>query len=257
LVQRSTNVPLSQIFTGEYKALATSLEIEVDTIDRNLWDRMISEFADASIYQTWSLGAAGRRQLSHLIAKERGWVCSGCQVELRTTAFNKIGIADVNWGPMWVGRSGVFSQNVVRNVIRAIKAEYALKRGFLVRIWSHAIGRDKECLLQVLADEGFRRNSTERPYRTLMLDLSPSLPELRRNFLQKWRNHLNKAETHGLKVVEGTGDSLYEQFLVLLREMINRKGFDPLVNYEQYRRVQTDLRGRWRANQRSCIFRDW
>jgi len=84
-------------------------------------------------------------------------------------------------------------------------------------------------------------NLTERPYRTLMLDLAPPLEELRSNLLQRWRRHLNKAEKGGLDVIEGTSDELFQVFLKLAAEMCERKDLDSLAGYEQYRHIQQDL----------------
>ena len=79
-------------------------------------------------------------------------------------------------------KGGVFEPDVLVCLMHGIKEEYAIKRGYLLRLWPHATGERKELLKQILESEGFKRNPKERPYRTLKLDLSPPLEDLRKNF---------------------------------------------------------------------------
>jgi len=125
--------------------------------------------------------------------------------------------------------------------VRELKEEYAIRRGCFIRLWPHAVGEHQETLRAALEREGFHRDPEFNPYCTLRLDLSPSLDDLRKNLLQKWRNCLNKAERSGLRVIEGTTDQLYGVFLTLAKEMLDRKRFTPGADYEFYGRVQADL----------------
>lgn len=217
------------------------LHIEIDNIDKAGWDKLITQFEDASIYQTWSYGNSAERSISHIILKEGNEILGCCQVELRRALFRKIGIADIHWGPLCIKKDGMFNTNVLSYMIRGIKEEYAIKRGYFLRIWPHAKGDSKEILRRILESEGFNVNPLERPYRTFILDLSPPVEELRKNFLQKWRNCLNKAEKNDLSIVEGTSDELYKAFLRLLGQMVERKKFKTLVDYQQYRSIQMNL----------------
>jgi hypothetical protein len=63
------------------------------------------------------------------------------------------------------------------------------------------------------------------------------------NFLQKWRNCLNKAERSELEVVEGTGMDLYEEFLKLANEMVKRKNLTKahVDSFRGYKRIQERL----------------
>jgi len=220
----------------------SALHIEIDNIDRIRWDYLITQFDDASIYQTWSYGTSAKRSVSHIVIKEGVDILGCCQVELRRApVFNKIGIADVQWGPLCMRKGGIFNPDVLFHLMRGIKEEYAIKRGYFVRTWPHAKGDRRELSKQLLEKEGFKKNPVPRPYRTFILDLSPPLEDVRKNFLQKWRNCLNRAEKNELRVVEGTNDELYKTFLMLLGQMVERKKFDTLVNYQEYGRIQKDL----------------
>jgi len=217
------------------------LNIEIDKIDKNGWNYLMTQFDDASIYQTWSYGTSAKRNVSHIVIKDGVNILGCCQIILKRSPFYKIGIADIQWGPLCVKKGSIFNPDVLFNIIRGIKEEYAIKRGYFLRLWPHAKNDRKELLKQILESEGFVRNPLPRPYRTFILDLSSPIETLRKNFLQKWRNCLNRAEKHEFRVVEGTTDELYLIFLKLLDQMVERKKFEMLVNHQEYFNIQKDL----------------
>lgn len=217
--------------------------IELDSMDRDAWTRCLAQFDDASIYQTWSFAATHRRgrSVSHLLLKAGPEIVAGCQVRLRRLPWLNLQIADLQWGPLCVRHGQLPEPAILFQFIQAAREEYGRKRGCFLRIWPHATGQRKEHVGRALAEAGFTENLLERPYRTLMLDLSPSLEELRKNLLQKWRNCLNKAERNELVVVEGASDELFRVFQELAANMRERKHLGVSVDYEEYRRIQQDL----------------
>jgi hypothetical protein len=220
----------------------STLHIEIDKFDKNSWHDLITRFDDASFYQTWSYGTSIGRKVSHIALKAGEDILGCCQASLRRLPFHSIGVADIHWGPLCIRKGRSFEPNTLFHLVHSIKEEYAIKRGYMLRIWPHAKGEGKEPLKQFLKSEGFYVNMSERPYRTLILDLTPSLPDLRRNLLQKWRNCLNKAEKSGIRVVEGTGNNLYDIFFKLGQEMADRKNLTAIVkSYKEFRLIQADL----------------
>ena len=218
------------------------LHTEIDKIDRISWGHLITQFDDASLYQTWSFGASdGAKSVSHIVIKAGEDIRGCCQVTLRRTPFLKIGFADIVWGPLCVKKGSKFNSDVLLKLLHEIKEEYAIKHGYMVRIWPQAMGEQKGIWKHILEIEGFKKNTSEQPYKTLILDLSLSLEDLRKNFLQKWRNCLNKAERANLRVVEGTNDELFKIFVTLANEMRERKQFTTSIDYEAYRCIQKDL----------------
>src|SRR5690606_16973285 len=67
------------------------------------------------------------------------------------------------------------------------------------------------------------------------------LEELRKNFQQKWRNLLNKSERSNLEIIEGIEDNLFEEFLEIYSELIERKKFAEGVDVNMFRQVQQSL----------------
>lgn len=215
--------------------------LEVDAVDQEGWSRLMETFEDASLYQAWAYAVAGggRREASHLVLRGEGTVLGCCQVILRRIPLLGCGVADIKWGPLFL--KGDYREEVLAALVHHLKEEYGIRRRCLIRMWPRAIGARKPMLSDLLRREGFVEDFSERPYRTLMLDLAPSLEALRGNLLQKWRNGLNKAERNGLTVVEGNGEALFGVLESLAEDMRARKHLGVGVDCGFYRRLQRAL----------------
>ena len=131
--------------------------------------------------------------------------------------------------------------DILLHLIRALKEEYAIKRGYLLRCYPHIMGDDKVLARDTMESEGLMHVPAMGAYRTLVLDLSPPIEELRKNLLQKWRYNLKKAEKNGLEVVEGTNAELYQIFLKLMPEMLERKRLNIGIDFQKFGLVQEAL----------------
>jgi lipid II:glycine glycyltransferase (peptidoglycan interpeptide bridge formation enzyme) len=95
-------------------------------------------------------------------------------------------------------------------------------------------------------ESGFSQFSRERlfrntPYRTSILDLSPSLEDLRRGLDRKWRNHLTQSEKNNLNVTTGCGVDEFKQFCLVYDQMRKRKAFKTNVDPAEFCKIQQDL----------------
>jgi lipid II:glycine glycyltransferase (peptidoglycan interpeptide bridge formation enzyme) len=95
----------------------------------------------------------------------------------------------------------------------------------------------REALLRRCAPATFDHGES---YRTVMLDLRPSLDTLRRGLDQKWRNQLNRAERNGLRVYRDCGSRALSAFAGIYRQMLERKRF-VAPGLDSYARMQTAL----------------
>jgi lipid II:glycine glycyltransferase (peptidoglycan interpeptide bridge formation enzyme) len=77
--------------------------------------------------------------------------------------------------------------------------------------------------------------------RTFVLDLAPSIEDLRRKLDKKWRNQLTSAEKKELNVVSGTGRDEYRIFCQIYYQMRKRKTFETAVDVEEFGRMQETL----------------
>lgn len=221
--------------------MSSAYNVEVDRITKAEWSELLQQFADASIYQTWSYGAVrwGEKNLSHLVLKRDGQVVGIAQAAIRSVPLVKAGIAYVPWGPIWRRKDEETNPRVFEALVGGLKEEYAGRRKFQLRIAPNVVDADAPGLREFLAHEEFRPSG--KVYRTLMLDIEPPLMDLRKGLDQKWRNQLNRSEKNGLQIVEGTSDELYTTFRKLYAEMIARKGFETFVDVDEFGRIQAEL----------------
>ena len=213
----------------------------MDDIDRPRWDALLAEFGDASIYQTSAYGAArwGEKRLSRLVVENGNGIAGIAQVAVVSIPLVRAGIAYVPWGPLWERKGSSPESERFRSTLRALKEEYVFKRGLLLRISPAVLREERHEILELLIEEGFTESAPG--YRTLLLDLSPDLDTIRKQLDQKWRNQLNRSEKNGLTLREGTGEDLYDVFVELYRQMLDRKQFRTDVDVEVFRSVQKAL----------------
>ncbi len=223
----------------------SGLTVEVDAITEAEWSKLLPEFDDATVYQTWSYGAIcwGADQLSHLIIRQNGVATAIAQVRIIRVPLLGNGIAYIRWGPLWRRRDHPVSEETLQQVTTAIRQEYAERRGLLLRILPHAYQNDPfaQALVSRWTALGIRPNVHLTAYRTSRIDLTVSMDALRKKLHPRWRNYLKVAEKSGFTVVEGTSDEFYSRFIRLYREMMARKQFDTTVDIEEFRRMQQSL----------------
>lgn len=219
--------------------------IECEQIEKPAWSEVLLNFDDATIYQTWSYGAVhwGESNLSHLVLKRNGEVIGLAQLSIKKIPMVNLGIAYIPWGPLWQKKGNPKNHEVLKHLIQALKKEYVSRRGLLLRIAPNVAENEQEEIRTLLEREDFHLNKSISPYRTLMLDLSPSLQELRKALDPKWRNKLNGAEKNALTVVDGDSDELYHTFMNLQNETLDRKKYIRGVDYEEFRQIQNELPG--------------
>jgi lipid II:glycine glycyltransferase (peptidoglycan interpeptide bridge formation enzyme) len=217
--------------------------IEINQIDKSEWENQLQLFDDSSIYQTWSYGAVrwGKSNLSHLVIKENSEFLAAAQLRIIKLPLLGAGIAYLPWGPMWLRRGQKVKIEIFQMIINALKEEYVIRQGLLLRIRPNIIEENSEEIISILNKEGFQKNLHAQPYSTLMLDLSPTMAEIRKALDQKWRNQLNRSEKNNLKIIEGNSDELYQVFLDLQKEMYDRKKYISGVNYNEFREIQREL----------------
>lgn len=218
--------------------------VEVDKVNKEEWSNLLPEFADAAIYQTWSYGAVrwGNKNISHLVLKKKGAVVGLSQLVIKKISVIGAGIAYVPWGPLWRKEASEYNINNLKALLLSLYKEYVVNRKLLLRIAPNIIeNNDSREICSIFEELGFKKNISVAPYRTLLLDLSPSLLEIRKKLDQKWRNQLNRSEKNSLTTVEGNSDELYDIFLGLQKEMQSRKQYEPGVDYDEFREIQKNL----------------
>jgi lipid II:glycine glycyltransferase (peptidoglycan interpeptide bridge formation enzyme) len=220
-------------------------QVEVDRATPADWSKMLDLFDDANIYQTSAYGGVrwGEKNLSRLVLKRDGEVLGMAQIRIIRPTPLKFGMAYLRWGPLWERRGLPLDPEVPTRMARAIEDEYVDKRKLFLRILPNAFAGSSRATTMQAAFCRFTAEplDTGNTYRTLVLDLSPSLDELRKRLDPKWRNKLSGAEKNNLKVVAGNGREEYQTFCQLYYQMRKRKTFETTVDVEEFRRMQEDL----------------
>ena len=225
------------------RGLDVAYSSEVDTLDDEMWYRLLGQFEDANIYQTWAYGLVrnGRQNISHLVLKDQDRVVAIAQCRIMKAPIIGAGIAYVMWGPLWRTRGGQTNVEVFRQAIRALRNEYALRRGLLLRIYPCCFEDEARYFMPILNEEGFGRVNDDKSARTILMDVTPSLDDLRKRLRPHWQRELKVAEKHKLEILEGVHDELFEQFIVMYKEMVARKKFLEPNDISEFRTIQSLL----------------
>jgi FemAB family len=223
--------------------LADGFSAEVDTVDKARWEEVCGDFLDANIHQTWpyAIVRSGRANVSHLVLKEGVRVLGAVQVRLAGLPYLRLGMAYIRWGPLWKPRTGERDDEVFRQIVRAIRNEYAVRRGLVVRLLPALCIEENEQYGKIFEEEGYELNRSGHQDRTILMDVRPALEDLERGFHGKWRKHLNRARKNNLEIVEGEEDGLFEALGAIYKEMVQRKQFAGRSDITPYRRTQRDL----------------
>ena len=217
------------------------VEYKVDQVSSAEWSSLAARFSDFSIYQTWAFGEIGagdtRSRVSRIVVRRGDAVIGAAQLRIKRLPLLNAGLAYVYFGPLW-RRAGADVADL-RDVLECLHGEYGDRRGLEVRIVPNLPQplSDAE-VMQALGDAGFQADSGGDAYRTLMLDLSPSLEALRKQLAQKWRNGLNQGEKRGVRVESHTDAAAMQRFETLYDAMWAKKRFETGVKVSSFRRLQ-------------------
>jgi hypothetical protein len=179
----------------------TSLSIELDCLQQAAWERLFDAVPGSTLEQSWCYGeavrdAAGREVRRGLVSNGEGPVALVQVFEHRL--FGVVRVSEILRGPLFLPE--------------ATEEERAGTLALVARTWPRGILRfprwlpeleDVPASHDMLRSAGLRRVVTG--YSTRMLDLTPSIEELRDGLDGKWRNALSGAEKAGLRVKPARG----------------------------------------------------
>jgi hypothetical protein len=109
---------------------------EFDTIDAAQWHRLLQGFDDASIFQTWTYGAAnwGEGNLSHAVIKKDGEVVGLAQTVLVGVPLLGKMLAYVMFGPVCQRHGSVPGGPHLMAATAALREEYVVRRRLCLRL---------------------------------------------------------------------------------------------------------------------------
>jgi len=227
--------------SGEYR-------VEVDRVTQDAWAPLVDRFADANLYQTWEYGALRGGAMSHLVLSHGDEPVAAAQLRIAKMPVLG-GVAYMRNGPLWKKPGAEPDPEHLRHAVRALRVEYVKRRGLVLRVLAYEFD-DHPQVADVLTSEGLVHKRSNA--HTVMVDLAPSLEDIRKNLVGQWRTDLNRAERGTLEWTVGHDLDLYARFEALYAEMHDRKGFTEFVSVEQFRQLQKDLPDRFKLSIALC-----
>lgn len=223
--------------------LEAGYSYEIDAAGEEFWNQLLGQFTDSNIYQSWSYGLvrSGLKGMSHLVVKAGPRIVAIAQCRIKRIPLVGAGIAYVMWGPLWRQRDVRPNEKVFRQAIRALRLEYAGKRGLLLRVNLALFQEDHSWALKILNEEGYSEIKHSQGSSTIIMDLSPSLDELFDRLRPHWQRELKVAKKLNLDIVEGVDEGLFDQFIDIYKEMVVRKKFVEPNDIHEFREIQRGL----------------
>jgi hypothetical protein len=228
---------------GSVTPLSEGFVADVKVPRKEEWISTLGDFNDANIYQTWGYGAtrSGDARICHLSLRQHGSPVAAVQARLAGFPQLRLGLAYIRWGPLWNKSQQEPDPEVFRQAVRAIRSDFSIRRGLMVRLFPGCRPGQNFPFAEVLEEEGYELNSRVQPYRTIFMDLQPSLDELQQGLHAKWRKHLNRARRGNLEIIEGESDDLFLALAKVYNEMAERKNLLTINGIDPYRNAQREL----------------
>lgn len=225
------------------KDQAVEYAVEVDRISEADWYDALGTFDDANLYHTWAHATvlAGEANASRLVVRRHGEIVAMVQARIAALPVLNAGIAYVRWGPLWRKRGVPAQPEVLRRALRAMHDEYVVRRKLVLRVLPYLFNDDDPVFSEIFAQEGFAARKQENTSRTLLMDITRTVDQLRENLGRNWKRNLKAAERHDLSIESGTSVAMFEEFIRIYDEMVDRKGFAEPNDIRQFRAIQAAL----------------
>lgn len=211
-------------------------------VSAEAWSNIVTAFEDATIYQTAPYATIrwGEPHIHRLVLKQGNEILGAAQIVLRTLpALPFGGIAYSPRGPLTLRHGQNFDPEIFSAMTHALRNEFSIRRKAVLRLSPPLLGEaDKQQAQTILEKMGFVANPHIPQSRTVLLDLAPSLDDLRAGLEKTWRSSLSKAERSGLEIRSGTSPDLLTIFATLYEEMLARKKFTPGADYHEFIKMQ-------------------
>lgn len=208
------------------KELDPGYEAEADRISKADWHAILPGFDDATFYQTWSFGEMswGEKNLSHLVLRQHGRIAALAQLRIVRGPLRIAGAAYLNWGPLWRAKGSDPDRGRLGNMLRALRNEYVRGRGLSLRVLPKCFDvPENDDIARVFAEEGYLRGPD--PLRTFVVDLRPSVEEIRQRLHKSWKGSLKFAEKQEIEIHEAVTDEDLAAVSRINRQMKDRKRY--------------------------------
>ena len=223
------------------------MTISIKPIERTDWQQLAPLFQDYNYRHLWDFGKVCADRLGatseHVGIYDDDQLLALADVRIKHIPFVKTGIAYINGGPLVLHRdiAGPILDNLQASLTSLIQ-HYVYKKNLVLRV-SPPIGSPEWNASRetIFLKTGFTFSKSIKPYRTILLDLTQSMQDLRKQLDQKWRNNLKRAEKEEGFVESETSVSFLEHFEEIFKPVIEKKKFKVDLSPSLYRKVQYKL----------------
>jgi lipid II:glycine glycyltransferase (peptidoglycan interpeptide bridge formation enzyme) len=190
--------------------------------ERGRWEALFAQVAFPHFTQAWCYGEGKHAQgwsIERLVLQDEHGPVAICQVLIRRVLGLRL-VSRINRGPLFLQRDP--APELQANVFAALRQRWRyLHRGLL--LIAPALPLD-DASSGLLVTAGFRQR---RPggWGSALIDLQPSLEEIRTSVASTWRNRLNAAIKAGVQVRVRQDPEAFDWMLECHAENMSRKGF--------------------------------
>jgi len=237
---------------------SSALDQEIDAITAptvrpitaERWYDVAKRFADWGYRHSHAFNVqCGKQQhtaVEHVEISDGGEAIGLASARIKRLPLIGVGIAYVGGGPL-TRTSASLDVAALARCLEALRREYVLKRGLVLRVSPPLAPQDEIGLAtSTYLAAGFKPTPMATVYRTMLLDLSPSIEQITSRFSKRWRRQLNKSLKSGFELQIGTSLEMFDQFCDLFEEFIDWKGFEvehgPRFHREVHKALPEDAR---------------
>ena len=219
--------------------------IDTQPISREDWYDLAQGFLDFGYRHAWDFNVhSAQRQgsrVEHMKVSDGGNVIGLASVRIKRIPLTRSGVAYIGGGPL-TRRGEPGDQERLAQCIAALRDEYVHSRGLVLRISAPlTVPERRDPYESVYRAAGFVPATNVPSYRTLILDLSPSLEDVRAGLARRWRRDLNKSERSEFEVELGSEVELFDRFRTLFETFVSWKDFEVEHDARFHGAVQADL----------------
>ena len=200
--------------------------VTTQIVSPELWDRTVAQFDEICQEQLYVFAKSRWPHVRHepMLFWRGGELVGGSLMMIQPLPLRAGALAVAKWGPMQARADRPDRNDLYREMIDALVAEYAVKRRLMLSVLPHASFSPFNAEYDHLIHRGFARGSELGFPNRYVVNLRLSDEEQRKSFEQKWRYHLKKSEKAGLSFEHGPA-SRFGEFAALYERMLDRKRF--------------------------------
>lgn len=225
-------------------------KIILDGFDSDFWRVHAAQFSDYNLYQTWAYQdvraqKSGQTVSRFVIQSEDNTLRLMGHVRIRSIKSLGLRVGYVQWGPLCRKPAGIVGD--VPALLKQLKAVYVPAKVNILRIAPNIFDGEAEGFAAELQAGGFEKVTDDKPYRTMLFPLNTDEEGIRNRFHTGWRRYLNKAQTAGMEIRQGTDLAYMNTLNELYSGMRQRKCFEGL-SVDTFEKTQQRLAAPDRMN---------